>query len=128
MGNRAQVHVYGYEGDVDVYLYTHWGAQELPMVVRNALKRVDSPHRFKDGSYIARIIFSEMIKDDIEGSTGFGIDNVQHGDVWRVITVDTDRGVVEFEGYPSQDFDIMDYIDPEFAPDIESIPDTRLPT
>ena len=121
MGNRAQVHVYGREGDVDVYLYTHWGALDLPMTVRDAIAGVDDLCRLNEPSTIASLIFTEMIKDN-GGSMWYGIDNIQHGDVWRVITVDTDRGVVEFEGYRSQDYDIMDYIDSEFAPDIDEIP------
>jgi len=124
MGNRAQVHVYGWEGKVDVYLYTHWQAHDLPVTVRDAMMRADEAGR-DDADYIARIIFSEMIKDDIDGCLGYGIDNIQHEDVWRVITVDADEGTVEFEGYPARTYSFDEFVDPEFAPDIESIPDTR---
>jgi hypothetical protein len=124
MGNRAQVHVYGWEGDVDVYLYTHWGARDLPVTVRDALMRADEAGR-DDAPYIARIIFSEMIKDDIDGCTGYGIDNIQHEDVWRVISVDADERTVDFEGYPARGYRFDEFVDPEFSADIESIPDTR---
>lgn len=53
-----------------VYLYTHWGGSELPVTLLHALgRRV----RWEDESYLARIIFSEMIKGSERQETGFGI-------------------------------------------------------
>lgn len=57
--------------DFPIYFYTHWGAEELPETLKNALKR--GFERWDDESYLARIIFSEMIKDDVLELTGYGI-------------------------------------------------------
>jgi hypothetical protein len=54
-----------------VYLYTHWGAEDLEDVLREALGRGRS--RWDDPPYLARIIFSEMIRDDLFETTGYGI-------------------------------------------------------
>ena len=87
MGDRAQVLI----KDTGVYLYTHWGGSKLPEVVTNAIRRLE---RWNDPEYLARIIFCEMIKDDVGGETGYGIGTAQHGDIWRVVEVDCEAGVV----------------------------------
>jgi len=81
MGDRAQVHIVANkekEYNHDVWLYTHWGA---------------------DAEYLTRIIFSSMIEQDVRGSTGYGIGNHQHGDVYRVITVDVDEQLITVDGW-----------------------------
>jgi hypothetical protein len=99
MGDRAQVHVVANknkEYNHDVWLYTHWGGTGLPETVASAIGRGE---RWTDASYLTRIIFSAMIDGDIHGSTGYGIDNHQHGDVYRVITVDLDEQEVTVDGW-----------------------------
>ena len=81
MGDRGQVHI----KDLGVWLYTHWKATELPDTIRRALARKE---RWDNPEYLARIIFCEMIRDDIEGTTGYGIGAGQHGDVDRVVEID----------------------------------------
>lgn len=75
MGARAQVHI----EDEGVYLYTHYGSQELPKDVANALDR--GRDRWSDSEYLARVIFDEMKEDDIRGTTGYGIGTSAHGDL-----------------------------------------------
>lgn len=69
MGDRRHV-ILHYRNGKEIYFYTHWGGSELPQTVQNALKR---EQRWDDESYLARIIFSEMIKDEPNGETGYGI-------------------------------------------------------
>jgi hypothetical protein len=80
MGDRAQVHI----EDTGVYLYTHWGGHELPKSVSSALAR---EARWGDPEYLTRIIFDEMTEESHGSSTGHGIGDAQHGDVYRVIHV-----------------------------------------
>lgn len=61
------------ERQEQVALYSHWGGTELPAVVQRALRR---RQRWNDLPYLARIIFSEMVRGDINGETGFGISGV----------------------------------------------------
>jgi hypothetical protein len=72
-----------------VYLYTHWTGDSLPTTVAAALRR--GKGRWSDNTYLTRIVFSEMIKGDILGETGFGIaasiDDVDGED--RIVDVDT---------------------------------------
>jgi hypothetical protein len=90
MGDRGQVHI----KDEGVYLYTHWGATELIDKVKSALsKRV----RWDDAEYLARIIFSEMVRGFEDGTTGFGIGTSKHGDVWRVISIDCSKQQITIE-------------------------------
>lgn len=87
MGDRGQVLI----EDTGIYLYTHWGATGLPEVVRQAIARYQ---RWSDVEYLTRIIFSEMIQDDVLGETGYGIGNEQHGDVWRLISINVKKQTV----------------------------------
>jgi hypothetical protein len=106
MGDRAQVFI----EDEKVYLYTHWNATELPEIVANALAR--GKERWDDPEYLTRIIFSEMIKDDINGLTGYGIGTTKHNDIWRLITISCSGQIIkiEDEGKPFQQFRFPDFI------------------
>lgn len=79
MGARAQIKIIENEGDPAVFLYTHWGARTILATLQRALAR---RQRWDDPEYLARIIFSEMIRDDINGETGFGIGTTEHGDLY----------------------------------------------
>lgn len=70
MGDRRNVIIT--EGDgTGVALYTHWTGSDLPVVLKAALKRGES--RWNDTGYLARIIFSDMIKGYETDLLGFGI-------------------------------------------------------
>ena len=86
MGDRANVHIEG------VYLYTHWDGSELPFTVQEALKRCED--RWADGSYVARAIFCEMVKDDPMGTTGYGISHVLGDNEDEILKLDTDAQMV----------------------------------
>ena len=83
MGCRGQVKVIGeYSGDV--YLYSHWRAIDLPGIVWEVLSK---RQRWDDSEYLARMIFSEMIKDELDEETGYGIGTKEHGDIEILVTV-----------------------------------------
>jgi len=85
MGTRAQV----YFPETKIYLYQHYDGYNLPNTVRDALKR--GKDRWDDPEYLARIVFCEMIRDDIDGTAGYGIDAVRHDDIEYLVTLDTNR-------------------------------------
>lgn len=70
MGDRGNI-VLDYGNKRRIFLYTHWSGSELKTTLKKALIRGKS--RWEDESYLARIIFCEMIKDDITELTGYGI-------------------------------------------------------
>ena len=70
MGDRGNI-VLNYGSERFVYLYTHWHGSHLREILRAALSRGRS--RWGDASYLARVVFSEMIRDDVLGVTGFGL-------------------------------------------------------
>jgi hypothetical protein len=72
MGDRGNIVI---ENDTDcfphaVFFYSHWHGSGLNSVLKTALAKGQA--RWNDGSYLARVIFCEMVKDD-KGVTGFGI-------------------------------------------------------
>jgi len=108
MGDRGQVKITA-QGNPDLYLYTHWGAESLPETVANALAR--GRGRWTDDEYLNRIIFSEMIQGDVLGETGYGIGFGEHGDVWRVVEINYDNRTVAVRELNYDDWKPEDGID-----------------
>ena len=92
MGDRGNVNVVSGEND-DVWLYTHGNGSELEQIVREALKRGKS--RWDDAQYLARIIFCEMVKDDVLGLTGYGITS-REWDGGKTVKVDVDKQTITY--------------------------------
>lgn len=90
MSTRAQV----YMKETGVYLYRHSDGYDLPNTVRDALLR---KQRWDDAEYLARIIFSEMIRDRLDDETGYGIGVELHEDIQYLVTVDTEEQTVKVE-------------------------------
>ena len=58
----------------EIYLYSHWGSvEELKKILKSALIR--GKDIWTDKQYLNRIIFSEMIKDNVMSLTGYGLSN-----------------------------------------------------
>ena len=109
MGDRGQVRLIS-KGQPDLYFYSHWGATDLPWVVAQGLERGNP--RWGDDEYLNRIIFCEMVKNDLLEETGFGIGTSLHGDVWRVVEIDHDKRiarVLEYQ-YPEDENDTPSWI------------------
>ena len=119
MGDRANVMVKGSQ-DSRVYLYTHWGGEELPIALRDALRRGRS--RWGDDSYLARIIFCEMVKGKEAESTGFGISAYLVDNEHPILVVDPQEGTVSLEAtagqvVPGRSWTFGDYCKLEFDSD-----------
>lgn len=91
MGARAQVKIKT-SPKKSVYLYTHWGAESLEQDVARALAK---RWRWSDSGYLARIIFEEMVGDKKGTETGFGIDTEQHGDIEKLIKINTEKETIK---------------------------------
>lgn len=80
-----------------VYLYTHWRGSELPTIVANTLNSKQGRNRWNDPSYLARIIFTNMMKNGIndDGETGFGISPNQGDYNHANIIIDLDEQTVD---------------------------------
>jgi len=100
MGDRANIVIKS--GDEQVCLYTHWNGQSLNDTLKSALIR--GKERWHDFQYLNRIIFCEMIKDDVMDIGGFGItQNVWDGKD-NVIYVDIDKQEVTMQSGNRYDF------------------------
>jgi hypothetical protein len=58
-------------GSSGIYLYTHNNGRQLPQILKNALLRGKS--RWGNTPVMTRIIFGEMVQNDILNNDGFGI-------------------------------------------------------
>lgn len=93
MGDRSNVVVQDSDGG-RVYLYSHWAGSEI---LKSAIKGLESG-RVDDPAYLARVIFSDMIKDDLDSETGYGISaTIQDNDGYPILVID-ENGTAWFEG------------------------------
>lgn len=103
MGDRANIEVR--ERENSVFLYSHWTGSEMPEVLRRALHRGED--RWRDPSYLARIIFCEMVAGYEMELTGFGISSTEIG-ASKHLLVDVDKQTVAIDGYTPISF--RDYV------------------
>lgn len=108
MGDRGNVAVMQYpydDQDKVVYLYTHWGGTELPVVLAEALDSAAGRGRWNDPAYLARIIFCRMVRGDEAGETGYGISLTPPDNEHEILYVNCGDGTVN--GVPFEKF--IDY-------------------
>ena len=115
MGNRGNV-VFKYEDGNKIYFYSHWGGSGLKEIVRQALIR--GKDRWSDESYLARIVFCEMIKDEVLVTTGYGIAPYEVDNEHPLVVVDTKAQTVN-------DIPFSDYIKNPISEDEENLEEAR---
>lgn len=86
MGDRGNVVVRGSDGDV--WLYTHWNGSEMKDVLQNVLAR---KVRWNDAPYLTRMIFSAMVKNNIDDEIGFGISTSMRDNEHGILVVDIEK-------------------------------------
>ena len=91
MGMRRNIAL-AFDDASTIYLYTHWGAEGLEETLREALLR--GKDRWRDPSYLARIIFFEMIQDEVLRTTGYGIAPYPIDEEYPTIKVDLKHQMV----------------------------------
>ena len=62
---------------------------KIKEVLKAALIRGES--RWDDSQYFTRIIFCDMIKDDVMGSIGYGISSIEHDNGREILHVYPDK-------------------------------------
>jgi len=86
MGDRGNIVVDG------IWFYTHWAGSDIKKILQTALKR---KQRWSDSPYLARIIFSEMIKDDVDSETGYGLSLDMCDNENPILYVDVEKKTVK---------------------------------
>jgi len=95
MGDRGNIKLNFGENFSPTYFYTHWEGSELPEILRDALIR--GRDRWNDEPYLARIIFSEMIQNEVMSKTGYGISPYMCDNERPILVVNLTEGTVEVE-------------------------------
>lgn len=105
MGMRQNIKI-EYQKEQDekpqsIYFYSHWdGDGPLKEKLKQALRR--GKERWFDKSYLARVIFSELIREDLDGLTGYGIAPYEVDPEFPTIVVNMDHLTVD--GVSFEDF------------------------
>jgi hypothetical protein len=100
MGDRGNIAIKQETKDkadepVYIYFYSHWTGSALPLILQKALER--GRGRWGDESYLNRIIFSEMIQDDVMAETGYGISTSLGDGGHAIVYVDHDEMTVTID-------------------------------
>lgn len=94
MGSRSNICMI--DDHSEIYLYSHWGGRDLAVVLKDALRRGKA--RWKDYPYLTRIVFSEMIKDEILEDTGYGISAYQTDNEHNILFVNVEEQSITVGG------------------------------
>lgn len=98
MGMRQNIRI-DYQKEQDekpknIFIYSHWdGDGPLKEKLKQALIR--GKERWFDESYLARIIFSEIIREDINGLTSYGLAPYEVDHNYPTIIIDMDKLTVD---------------------------------
>lgn len=87
MSTRAQVQLLCPHNKTSIFLYQHYDGDRLYNTVKKSIAR--SKPRWDDEEYLARIIFSDMIKDNLTDLDDYGISTAKHGDIEYLVVVNT---------------------------------------
>lgn len=98
MGDRGNI-VFKME-PADVWLYTHWCGTELAATLHTALSK---RWRWRDDSYLARIVFCEMIKGQEDAETSYGIATSPPDNEHNILRVDCEKQEVSLYVYNMSD-------------------------
>lgn len=102
MGMRQNIELTYSDGN-KIYLYSHWGGDELGKGLDTIVKKALARHeRWDDEAYLARIIFSELVKNEIDSETGYGLAPYPIYDEYPLIKVNLSNKTVN--EVPFQDF------------------------
>jgi len=109
MGDRGNICIQ--EKENKIFFYSHWTGYDLFDVLQEALKR--GRGRWDDEPYLARIIFCEMIKNDVMGNTGFGISTYQTDNEYPIMFVDSKTQTVSID---DEEWSFQEFIELEDDP------------
>jgi hypothetical protein len=107
MGDRANLALQYTSGDKKpvIYLYTHWGGYELATNLAVAIRNAKG--RWSDDSYLARIIFSNVVtRHDLETGHGIAPFPMDNDASYPVLVVDLEANTVQAtqqHGWPPVD-------------------------
>jgi hypothetical protein len=115
MGDRANIKMV-YQDKSKVYFYTHWAGSELPETLKAALIR--GKGRWTDEPYLARIIFSEMIQNEVMSETGYGISPYLCDNEHNILSVNCATQMVSIEDESNNikmSYSFMEFINTSLA-------------
>jgi hypothetical protein len=94
MGARTNFEFRDAKGSV--WLYSHWGGYTKVEDLMTALEKARP--RWHDPSYAMRITISQLIGENWNAETGYGISSYEHGEEsYSPIVVDFHKGEVYYE-------------------------------
>lgn len=109
MGSRTTWAIKTEQGDAVTWLYSHWGGESKLLDTLGALAK--SQPRWNDSTYAARIFISQIIGDQWNSETGFGIttgtlEQIPFEESYELVVVDFTTNTII---YGSNEFTFEDF-------------------
>lgn len=99
MGARTNILI-KYDHDKELYIYSHWGGEgELRDKLYKAVQR---RQRWTDPSYFTAIILREVLRDNLDSETDYGVDPFGGEEEYTTTVVDTTASTID--GVPYADW------------------------
>lgn len=92
MGERGNIEIRQEPKSPSVWFYTHHKGYRTAEIVKKALAR---RAQWQDSSYLARIIFCELIDGDTHSETGYGISTFECDPNYPRVLVDVPNQTVQ---------------------------------
>jgi len=93
----------------DIVLYSHWGGDSAERDFAQAISKAMA--RYGDDSYFVRIIVSQLINDQWDSETGFGlyVGEVTHEESYNYKMIDVKKGTVTIGDHTTSIQAFVDY-------------------
>lgn len=112
MGDRGNIVMRQKDGN-QIFFYTHYDGSDLPRILQDALIRGED--RWDDEPYLGRIIFCELVKDDVLNNLGYGISTYETDNEHPVLYVSSESMTVQCGNDPKFTWSFKEYIKLDIA-------------
>jgi hypothetical protein len=113
MGARVNFVFKQEEGEPNIVLYSHWGETFWRENLAAAIRKAEPRLKMNDVSYSTRIIMSQLIGEDWDSETGFGIylapTNMDYFDT--VVEIDVAKQIMWDNGHEHSFTAFCDYVE-----------------
>jgi len=94
MGARSNIQMKYSDGN-SVYIYSHWGGGKDGSLRQDLSRAIGRKERWDDEMYMAAIILREVLRDNLDKDTGYGVQPYPGEESYSTTVVDLDARTVD---------------------------------
>ena len=94
MGARTNAQLKYSDGN-SIYIYSHWGGGENGSLRQDIRRAIARRERWEDEMYMAAIILREVFRDNLNDSTGHGVQPYPGEESYKTTVIDLDKRTID---------------------------------